>query len=237
MYSGTKTAVFGYKSRLSFGTINHEMGHVLGLPHHTEIRQTQKGMKPYVFNEQEIGERLNNPNFDVARRPSGGIDEYAATTSVMGNSGGGPATEIYHPLELAKIVDDVHVPIIGTEPAEYSISVRGKGNRGLKLPLPGSHPLRKVDADMESVSVSTMSFASPGGGEIDQLRVAITAESPHMLYDIYALPRPHLCLREDLCGENSKEWKPVYRDRTLGVEIQVVWGDKDSLKVRTVEYS
>ena len=235
-YGGTKTAVFGYKNELSSGTINHEIGHILGFPHHTEIRQTRKGGMPYVFTKQEIGERLNHPDFDVARRPDGSVNEYAATTSVMGG-GHGSATEMYHPLELAEIVDDVHVPLIGTEPAEYSISVHDKGNRGLKLSLPRNHPLRKIDADMEAISVSTMSFASPGGGEVDQLRISIAAQSPHMIYDIYAMSAPRLCLREDLCGENSKEWEPVYRDRTLGVEIQVAWGDKDTLKVRTIEYS
>lgn len=237
VYGGTKTAVFGYKSELTLGTANHELGHVLGLPHHTEIRQTQKGGLPYVYTKQEIGERLNHPDFGVARRPDGSVDEYAATTSAMGNSGNVKSTEIYHPLELAKIVDDVHVPLIGAEPAEYSISIRGKGNRGLKLSLPSGHPLRKIDADMEAVSISTMSYASSGGGEVDQLRVAITAESPHMLYDIYALPRPYLCLQEELCGKNSKEWATVYKDKALGVEIQVIWGGKDDLKVRTLEYS
>lgn len=236
-YGGTKTAVFGYKSELSSGTINHELGHLLGLPHHTEIRQAPKGSMPYVFTQQEIGERLDHTDFDVARHADGSIYEYAATTSVMGNSRGVHATEIYHPLELAKIVDDVHVPLIGTHPAEYAISVRGKGNRGLKIALPREHPLRKIDTDMDAVSVSTISFASPGGGDVDQLRISITAESPHLLYDIYAHPTPQFCLREDLCGENAKEWATVYKDKSLGVEIQVAWGDEKSLKVRTLEYT
>lgn len=236
-YDDTKTAVFGNKSPLLPGIINHELGHILGLTHHTEICQRQKEGEPYVFNYQEIGERLDSSDFDVARRRNGSVDEYAATTSVMGNGRGGSATEVYHPLELAKIKDDVHAPFIGVEPSEYSINIHGEGNRGLKLALPDDHPLRKVDADMKAVSFSTALHASPGGGEIDQIRVLVTAESPHMLYDIYALPPVRFCTKSHLCGENIKGWRPVYRDAALGVEVQVRWSGKEHLNLRTVEYS
>lgn len=232
-YSGTKTVVFGNRAPLQLGTILHEAGHVADLSHHTVIGESRDddGEK-FIFSAKPLDKRLQDAAFDVARLESGAVDEYAASTSVMGNTVAPGMAEVFHPVELAKMTDSVSVPTVEAHEATYVVKARGSSLRGVQFELPPDHPLKRIDDAMATVSIATVPHITPGAGQINQINIAVTAESPTMLYDIYALPPVSFCVQDDACESGQKGWATVFKDEALGIEVRAAKRDSDLIDLR-----
>lgn len=202
-------------------TVAHEIGHTLGLKHHSIIGCQDRDSLGYRVDERDIKTRFEEPGCGITRNEDGDINEYASWQSVMGSANSNQYTEAYHPLEIEKIAPDiVQVPLVsGDKEIVQPIRTSGRGVRGIKFAVPENHPLREIDAKIKTLSVTALQYKRRNTSTTT-VEFSVTAVSDTMLYDVVTFPIEDIVLSEadwpvDLEGMRTV----IYTDETLGVSI------------------
>jgi hypothetical protein len=217
-YWGDKATFYGPEAKPEPELILHEIGHVLMLTHHTIVGCEENGSHMYMPSMVDIADRLRESDCGISRDKKGKIDEYASWSSVMGGTAFN-YIEPFDPVELNKIMPKtVEIPSAPSNKFTLPVKVIGEGVRGFKMPVPIDHPLRNLDAGIDTLTI-TAKERRRYSGEAPMVTFLVTAVSGTLVYDIETMPFAELCTVEKDCAIGDKAWSFVYSDKTLNTYV------------------
>lgn len=168
--------------------IMHEIGHTKGLNHISSITPGTSSDDGYITYEDSI--RLQSIDAlaetgHVLKNSDGTDDDYAPSTSIMGDSYSAYDGRVMLPHELNTLYPDKY-PIIDAEAdgAEHEISNEPGHVQGIRLPVELGHPLRKLDNTITSMTFSVET--NEVTGDSDYIKIA-HGESKNYEIDDYSM--------------------------------------------------
>jgi hypothetical protein len=203
-----------YADSFTRKVILHEEGHVLGLSHAaTASCKPSYDSESYVEMAKEDISKLIDNGCSVPETGGKARDMYSDQTTVMG---GIPydvrnADDYFSSVEMTKIVPEIaQNKDIDTENATYTISLRHHQLRTVSLTLPKEHPLRKIDPNIDTLSIGSVSV---DGGTRSYETVQLIAHHDGQSY--------RLTETYPYVASLDKDKGPVefYHDETLGIKV------------------
>ena len=194
----------------------HEEGHIEGLKHSSMMTcPWRPGDKNDAENmtrrsETDIRELVSSKACVVPLNPKGGINEYADVHTMMGSRGSiVPEQEIYNFTEINQISpESAMIKVVQPETQKHVLGVENEDLRGLRIPLPWTHPLRSIDPSLQFLNIGAEPI------DDDEIQVRIIATGNGISYDLSYIYQ----YMPSLDAETGEK-QTLYTDSTLGIKI------------------
>lgn len=241
---------------LSLPHINaHETGHVIGVHHAgkaTCLDRSVSMLDPRTFGALDVQQMYESEGCYVIGTRTGGMNEYASSTTVMGSAGSfDPAEEsvkpLFNTLDRSTIYpDEFPIETIELAPANYELHYgRGEQRNGVRIELPEDHVLRTI-ARRSGFDALVVTLDVTGGEESGDSRDLAEArrcgEEYHCGIRVYAestssglrleLPPPQIQRDEERTpGETL-----LYFDKQLGIGLVEDYQTETNIALHVVTY-
>lgn len=212
-----------YVGVLTDNVILHEVGHLLGLSHAATLHCDNPSPNSLLEDSKtDIGE-LVGYGCTIPKRPdSDQLDMYSDHSTVMGGilaDSSDLLTERFNANETTKLVPDVAKNRdILPEPQTYELSTNYGKLRTVTLALPPEHPLRKIDARINKVSIGLMATKFGDTGHATVQVIAHHEEQSYRLTSAF----PFIAGYDESLGPVE-----VYHDEMLGIRVVINKGKNE----------
>lgn len=230
---------------ISSGVILHEFGHsplAGNNKHAAALSCIEKNgsdgegdpMLPIAFSAADIGEKIA-AGCGPRLTEQGDTDIYSAPESVMGNKQGFFRQQVFLPPELARIAPEwFDIKTVGPQSGRHYLDTDAGSTIGVKLYLPETHPLKKIDPTIKNI-VFGLQLNNFGGknelvtGPDAKKAVVVVAEGEGQSYVLDTelfnkLEPPRICnpYYDDVDSKYDYIDKPIiYTDKTMDTVVSI----------------